>query len=210
MGAEGSCPPRGPTERGLEWRSLRTHLRIRTDPALIPQEESGGAGKFSGSSACGEVAWPSLRQESNFHSEVAAAPPALLISVVQGSALNEPQRIRTHQALVREVGLKPSAIQLLSKAQLRKAIFTKDDLKEKQSIRSSEHSAPVPGLELPTSQLHTATLLQPHTNVTTGLYFNAMLLALIKKLLQDADIESPLLHLGSTCCWNPVHYINSA
>lgn len=48
-------------------------------------------------------------------------PPALVISMAEGSALAWQQRIGTPQALVRGYNLKRSAIQPLSKAQLRKS-----------------------------------------------------------------------------------------
>lgn len=67
-------------------------------------------------------------------------PPALVISMAEGSGLAWQQRIGTPQALVRGYNLKRSAIQPLSKAQLRKAIFTKDYLKGKPCIHSSKHS----------------------------------------------------------------------
>lgn len=98
-------------------------------------------------------------------------------------------RIQTHQALVREYNLKLSAIQLLSKAQLRKAIFTKDYLKDKQSIHSSECSKFCPWIKpeqlTATNQGHIP--LVPHRATIAALYFNVVQFAPIKKkLLQEA------------------------
>jgi hypothetical protein len=67
-------------------------------------------------------------------------PPAPVLSKARGFAQDWQQRIQTHQALVREYKFKLSAIQRLSKAQLRKAIFTKDYLQDKQFIHSSQQS----------------------------------------------------------------------
>lgn len=102
----------------------------------------------------------SLRQSlvSTIHM-VSTLPPALLISVAQGSALDQQRRIQTHEALAREYSLQLPAIHVLSKAQLRKAIFTKDYLKDKQFIHSSKHSKFHPWINLPTSQLHTRAIL---------------------------------------------------
>lgn len=65
------------------------------------------------------------------------------------SGLDQQQRTQTQQALEQRTqtrhNLKQSAVQLPSKAQLRKAIFTKDYLKDKQFIRSSKHCKSYPG-----------------------------------------------------------------
>lgn len=74
----------------------------------------------------------------NFHNKTSTLPPDLLIPKASDSARDQQQRMQAHQALVREYNLKLSAIQVLSKAQLRKAIFTKDYLKDMQFIHSSK------------------------------------------------------------------------
>lgn len=97
--------------------------------------------------------------------------------------------MQTHQDLVREYNLKLSAIQVLSKAQLRKAVFTKDYLKDMQSIHSSKHSKFYPRSKpdhlTATHEGHIT--LATHGTAIMKLYFNVMPFALMKKVTTESS-----------------------
>lgn len=135
------------------------------------------------------------RQGSNFHNKMSTPPPALVISMAGGSGLAWQQRIGTPQALVRGYDLKLAAIQPPSKAQLRKAIFTKDYVKGKQFIHSSEHSAFYPWIK--PGRLAAAcrghVTLSHKEPLSPDCILMPSLVLLSKKLRQDADRENLLL-----------------
>lgn len=117
------------------------------------------------------------------------------------SGLDQQQRTQTRQALVTEYNLKQSAIQLPSKAQLRKAIFTKDYLKDKQFIRSSKHSKSYPGIT--SDHLAAArrghTTSAPHGTAGPDRVFMSRRLLLVKGYVQEAVVPNPRKTLPESC-----------
>lgn len=110
------------------------------------------------------------------------------------AGLDQQQRTQTHQALEQRTqtrhNLKQSAIQLPSKAQLRKAIFTKDYLKDKQFIHSLKHSKSYPG----TISDHLTAARWGHTTSAphgTDCVFVSCRLLLAESYVQEAVVRHP-------------------